>query len=390
MTDGAPDIASLLRASSPEKRALLARRLDELEAIGAPDIASTASVSARGDVLVAFVVRRPGAETSEPALRRSLAEVLPDYMIPATIVFVDELPVTSTGKVDKRRLPDVTSRASSPETAPGSEAETTLVEIWADVLGVDEIGVNDNFFEVGGDSLLSIRILARARQAGIIVSPKDFFDDPTVAAMARAARVGEQVSEPSDSSGELPLTPIQRWFFERDFPERHHWNQATMLEVPERLDPSTIASSIAALVAHHDALRLRFERTDSDGSWKALVDEPGAAPELLTEDLSSLAADEQIAAIERTATKLHAGLDLSAGCLLRAVLFDRGNASRWLLIIGSPPRRGRALMGDLARASRDRVRAECQRCATTALAHGDVSQLGACARGVCPFATARK
>lgn len=335
---GRPEsIDDLLERLTTAQTARLLERLDELEALGASTERKSDAAS-RADVVAAYVVRRSGESLSESDIRSGLEKVLPDYMVPARFVFVDELPTTSTGKVDRKRLPRLpagsarTERSASAE--PDSDAAKTLLGIWADVLGFEDVGLHDDFFEMGGDSLLSIRILARARQAGIVVSPQAFFDAPTVDGMVAASRDAAPAPTSTDrSSGPVPLTPIQHWFFERDFPERHHWNQAVALELPPQYSSSTIRSALESLVTHHDALRLGFHRREPESGWRAEIVPPGTRPELAVHEMQGLSPQEERAALDRIATELHRSFDLAAGSLLRAALFEGDTVRRLLLVV---------------------------------------------------------
>src|SRR5205085_325440 len=143
--------------------------------------------------------------------------------------------------------------------APRTPAEATLANIWQELLRVEQVGVNDNFFELGGDSILSIRIIARANQAGLRLTPKQVFQHQTIASLAAVAGSGPAVSaEQGLVTGEVPLTPIQRWFCERELEERHHYNQARMLVLRGGITAEQVKEAFAGLVAYHDALRLRF------------------------------------------------------------------------------------------------------------------------------------
>ncbi|WP_437913628.1 amino acid adenylation domain-containing protein [Sorangium sp. So ce302] len=152
--------------------------------------------------LVAYVVGREAAALDAEALRGRLAQQLPDYMVPAVIVPLAALPLTANGKIDRAALPEP-ERAGAPEAggfvAPRSEVEATLAQIWADILRVERVGIHDNFFSLGGDSIRSLQVIARANQRGIKLSPKHLFDHPTVAAAAAvavSAAAPERAGEP--------------------------------------------------------------------------------------------------------------------------------------------------------------------------------------------------
>ncbi len=270
-------------------------------------------------------------------LRRFLGEKLPEYMVPATFVFPESLPMNPSGKISRRELPD--PDPSRPElddapVAPRTPVEGLLTRIWAQVLSVEEVGVHDNFFDLGGDSILAIQLVTKAGEAGLRLSPGDLFEAQTIAELAAVA--GE-VTASSDAqgavTGEVALTPIQYWFFGRELPEPHHFNQAVLLEVPRPLDPRILERTLAALVEHHDALRLRFFR-DESGWRQRNAPADGAAP-LVRIDLSALAQEPRAAALAQSAAELQGSLELGRGPLLRMALFDLGpdEAGRLLWMI---------------------------------------------------------
>ncbi|NJC74316.1 amino acid adenylation domain-containing protein, partial [Planosporangium thailandense] len=207
--------------------------------------------------LVGYVVPAPGVVVDPAALRRSLGESLPDYMVPSAFVVLDQLPLTSSGKVDRRALPapDFAAAAGDGYVEPRTETERVLAGIWADVLGIERVGVEDNFFELGGDSILSIQMVSRARQAGSGLMPRDVFVHQTVAALA--ASVGEVTSgavpEMADQGpvvGEVPLTPIQWWFFETQTVRPERFDQSLMVELVEGVDVVALRAALQALLAH--------------------------------------------------------------------------------------------------------------------------------------------
>ncbi|MCP4658163.1 MAG: amino acid adenylation domain-containing protein, partial [bacterium] len=217
-----------------------------------------------GPALVAWVVGA-AAEPQGSELRTFLTTRLPNYMVPAVFVPLDSLPLTPSGKVDRaalarRALPDRAAAADA-IVPPGTPAEVSLARIGSRVLGVERVGVNDNFFELGGDSILSIQVVSGARQEGLLLTARDVFRQPTLGELAAVvAAATEGLSDQGPVTGELPLTPIQRWFFEWRLGAPHHFNQALLLETRERLEPASLERALAVLLEHHDALRLRFRR----------------------------------------------------------------------------------------------------------------------------------
>jgi non-ribosomal peptide synthase protein (TIGR01720 family) len=201
--------------------------------------------------------------------------------------------------------------------------EAGLAAVWAAALGVERVGVHDNFFELGGDSILSIQVVSRAAQAGVRITARQLFQHQTVAELAAVAgTVSSLRAEQGEVSGSLPLTPIQRWFFAQEVAQPHHYNQSMLLEVRERLAPAVVQDAVAALLAHHDALRMRFART---GEGWAQVNAPAGGPvPFEAVDLSYLHGDDLDDAVERACALRQAELALDDGPLLRALLVDRG------------------------------------------------------------------
>ncbi len=277
--------------------------------------------------LVGYVVRAEGAAAVTMSEWRSrLSEQLPEYMIPAVVVELRELPLTANGKVDRRALPE--PDGARPELgasyeAPRNEVEAELCRIWAAVLGLERVGIHDNFFELGGDSILSIQIVARANQKGLRLAPRQLFEQRTIATLAAAVDTTPELRiEQGEVRGGQRLTPIQEWFFAQEFEEAHHWNQTTLVAVSGRVEPELLRGAVGALLAHHDALRLRFRR-DGEG-WRAEYAPVSSEMPFTVHDLSGVAVAAQRGEIERLAAAAQGSLDLSTGPLLRVQYYDLG------------------------------------------------------------------
>jgi amino acid adenylation domain-containing protein/non-ribosomal peptide synthase protein (TIGR01720 family) len=288
--------------------------------------------------LVAYVVAAAGHTLDTEALRTHLRQTVPEYMIPAAFVELESLPLTTNGKVDRKALPapaaPISTATSDTDPTPQTAIEHTLAAIWQEVLGLDTVSIHDNFFELGGDSILSIQIVARATQNGLHLSPRDVFQAPTIAQQAAVASTAvPHTAEQGIITGEVPLTPIQHWFFAQQFAEPHHWNQALLLEIQTPLDGATLQAALEHVVAHHDALRLRF--TPTAQGWQqtnyGLNDTSVSVQHI---DLSGLGEAEQQATIETLAAQAQTRLNLEQGPLLHATSFslDVAAGSRLLLV----------------------------------------------------------
>ncbi len=290
--------------------------------------------------LVAFWT--PHGETAGGApdahdLRTFLAGRLPDYMVPAVLIAVAELPQTPNAKIDRRALLATAAAAAAVEPAAAaaaprapSAAEETLIAIWSAVLERRNVGLFDNFFALGGDSILSLQVVARARQAGLLLRNRDVFQHQTVAQLAAVAVAAPAGADLADEAPEGALTPIQAWFFALELADPHHFNQALLLDVLPAVEPSCLRRALDRVVGHHPALPGRFER-DPLAGWRQVAAHPGAPVAGL--DLSALPAARRGAALEAAAAQLQGSLDLTQGPLFRLALFALGETGRRLLLV---------------------------------------------------------
>ncbi|MFY0563639.1 amino acid adenylation domain-containing protein [Archangium lansingense] len=270
-------------------------------------------------------------------LRAILHQRLPEYMVPTALVSLESLPLTPSGKVDRKALPapDGTHLQRGPYVAPRNETEQTLATLWAQVLHVDPVGVHDNFFSLGGDSLLGLRVVSLARQAGLDLTIRQLLQFQTVAGLAAAVGTLQQRGdEPLEPEGPLPLTPNQHISFATDDPERHIWTSSAFFEVDEPLDAELLAQAVRLLVARHDALRVRSVR-ESSGWRQHLAAIEAHAGCFVQVDLASTSDADLSTAIEAKANELQRSLDLTEGPLMRLALFDTGPARlrRLLLLV---------------------------------------------------------
>lgn len=280
-----------------------------------------------GKQLVAYLgssAATAGAESDWLArLRSRLAESLTDYMIPALWVVLPALPLTANGKLDRQSLP--APAAQTAEVSPASALEATLSEVWAQVLQVPSVGVEDNFFERGGDSILSIQLVSRARERDLHFTPRDVFQHQTVRRLAAVTRQQPKtvaVSGPAQGTS-LP-TPIQQWFLEQSLTKPDHWNQAVLLIPREVLDAARLAEALQALAAHHDALRLRYVREGA--VWHAAY-AASVSDELLWQ--RQVSSEEECLTLCESAQR---SLDLAVGPLLRAMLVEGPGTRQRLLL----------------------------------------------------------
>lgn len=260
-----------------------------------------------------------------------LQQKLPDYTIPSAFVSLEAFPLLPNGKLDRQSLPapDVTTPEDT-FVAPRTPVEDSLAQIWSQVLRLEKVSIHDNFFALGGDSILSLQVVAKANQMGLQLTPKQIFEHQTIARLATV--VGTVKTLPPEQgivTGSVPLNPIQCWFFEQAFPDSHHWNQSVLLEV-QAIAPQDLEQIVQRLLAHHDALRLRFIPTETD--WQAVNADTDATVPFSVVNLSALPTSEQKAAMEAAAEEFQTSLNLQES-LVRVVLFELGTSSRLLIVI---------------------------------------------------------
>ncbi|WP_410664893.1 amino acid adenylation domain-containing protein [Amycolatopsis sp. lyj-84] len=280
-----------------------------------------AVVIARDEQLIGYAVAEAGQALDPAVLRGQLAETLPEFMIPAAMLVLDELPLTVNGKVDRQALPEPDFSSKSVGREPETEDERVLCGVFAEVLGLDRVGVEDSFFELGGDSISSMQVAARARREGISLTPRLVFEHRTPGRLAAlAAEVQPAQASTVDSGvGEIPMTPVMLALGENAV--RPGFAQARVVVTPAGFDQDTLVTALRAVLDAHDVLRARVE-----SGGRLLVPERGAvdAAGLVTRVEAGSGNLDEIAEREvRTATGT---LDPAAGIMVRAVWVDAGNA----------------------------------------------------------------
>jgi amino acid adenylation domain-containing protein/non-ribosomal peptide synthase protein (TIGR01720 family) len=208
--------------------------------------------------LVAWLVPQ-ASEVSVDELRQHLKSSIPDYMVPADFVFLSRMPMTNNGKLDRQALPAPQRSVSSQWEAPRNPTESALAAVWAKVLRRDKVGITEDFFEIGGDSILSIHLISAARKVGLQFSPKQLFDHPTIAQLALVVRGSAAVTAVSESSvATVRPLPIHEWFFAQQLSNPHWYNQAYRLKLKQPTNAEALRLALLQVIAHHQALRLRI------------------------------------------------------------------------------------------------------------------------------------
>ncbi len=288
-----------------------------------------------GDRLVAYLVVEHPDDFSIETLRSHLRSNLPEYMVPATFNILDVLPLTPSGKIDKKNLPvpEFSHREVGEDFAyPVTEDEITLAGIWAKLIKLDRISIDDNFFEIGGDSILSIHMITLANDAGIDITPRQVFRFPTIRTLLANAGSDSIDAEQGLVSGRAPLSPIQERFFLNNWKNPNHMNVSLMLAVFDKLDRSLLETTLKVLIQHHDILRARFyEDTNGWGLWidDRLDETPFVYQEIVGVDDTDL-----VGIIETTASQHQMDFNITQPPLMKVVLIrlEEGVPDRLLFV----------------------------------------------------------
>jgi amino acid adenylation domain-containing protein/non-ribosomal peptide synthase protein (TIGR01720 family) len=298
--------------------------------------------SRRQTSLAAFCILKTGILPSQSDLDALLSgytqRYLPDYMVPAHFLPLEKMPLTSNGKVDRKALREAISRGLNNDNhipaLPGVQQD--LADIWKDLLKIDRVGVKDNFFSLGGDSIISIQVVSRARRIGYDIRPRDIFKYQNIEALAAslADKAGEEVvslNEQGMLQGPVGLLPVQQLFFEMENPVVSHFNQSILLAVDKEIGENELRKAVNQLITHHDALR--FSYVARDGSWVQQYVSHSTPIEI--EDFRAEAADNLPGLIESCSNRHQQDISIENGRVAKFVWFRTNAAEEYnrLLII---------------------------------------------------------
>ena len=298
-----------------------------------------------GHYLAAYAVTHPGQNVTTTELYKFFKKSVPDYMMPAAFMFLQQMPLTPNSKVDRKSLPVpqlTRPTLATPFEPPTTAVETELANIWSGILRVDPIGILDNFFELGGHSLSATQVISRLQERFQITVPfHTFFADPTIAALA------QQINQASASAADTQMPRLPRaahgstilpasysqqrlWFLEQLDPGKATFNLPLVLVLNGRLHTDTLHQAINQLVARHETLRTTF--LTEEGTLYQCIQPPKEVP-LTLEDLQHLPlAEREQRANEQLYTATYRTFDLVNGPLLRVTLYRLSETEHWLLI----------------------------------------------------------
>jgi non-ribosomal peptide synthase protein (TIGR01720 family) len=281
--------------------------------------------------LCAYIVCREELKLS--ALREHLAEQLPGYMIPSYFINLEKIPLTANGKVDRKALPDPRENSLEDDIEcipPQNEVEKILVDIWAKILGREKVGINHNFFAIGGDSIKSIQIISRMSRAGYKMEMIDIFQYPVISKLAPRIKKLKRIPDQSVITGTIPLTPIQKAFFNESHRDPHHYNQAVMLYSRERFNKAVLNDVFTRLQEHHDALRMTYNY-GAEGGGEAIQANHGLEYPFYLEEHDLRDCDSCFEELKTKADAIQGSIDLEKGPLMKLGLFHLDDGDRLLI-----------------------------------------------------------
>ena len=288
--------------------------------------------------LVAYI-KKDGSlpELTEEKLRNHLSNQLPDYMIPSVFIELAEIPLSTSGKIKRNALlqmyPPTSFRKKSYITSPSTSVETILCHIWEDYFGIKPISTKDNFFHLGGDSILAMQIASKARQQNIHLSVEQIFLHPTIVELAS---IVEEINlsikgHQEDINVKFPLAPVQSWFFSQHFLRQQQWGQACLIDVMQSIDENILHHCLQELLDEHDALKINFQL--EDGVWKQHYTSNSSLPFHVADIPTSFSQNEWDQYLEQWELKILETFNLEHGPLIGAVLFKKDQAPQKLLIV---------------------------------------------------------
>ncbi|WP_250944740.1 non-ribosomal peptide synthetase [Clostridium felsineum] len=273
----------------------------------------------------AYIVSDEEINVSE--IREELEKTLPDYMIPAYIMQIENITLTANGKLDKKALPKIEAKSEKEYIAPRNDIEEKVVSVFEEILGVERVGIKDSFFELGGDSIKAIRVVSKMREAGYDILVKDIMKKYTVEAIADSSVLEvERKYEQGEITGTVITTPIIETFEGWKLKKPHHFNQAIMIKVNTD-NEREIREVLDALVKHHDVLRSvyrnkKLEILSMIGSRKY---------DLNVYDLRNENNTQYI--VEKECGRLQRSIDLENGPLMKVGLFKTDNGNYMMICI---------------------------------------------------------
>ncbi|MBY0272386.1 MAG: amino acid adenylation domain-containing protein, partial [Alphaproteobacteria bacterium] len=314
-----------------------------------PDIKDTVVIDAQENdhkFLIGYLVSKE--ELSEELrgefideVRSYLKERLPEYMVPSYFMVLLELPLSGSGKIDRKALPSLDKgqrQVRETYQAPTSDTEKKLVAIWSALLNIKEIGIHDNFFEIGGDSIISIQLVSKAREQGLIFDVQQVFLSPTIASLAQALRIQAEKKLSTEGvetvQGKVKLSPVQHWYFSQRRKNFNHCNQAMMLKVQQDVTFTRFKEAFKEVVLYHDVFKYYYFKKNK--YWLQEYDSTRPYDDrqcFVFIDLTDSESTEVDKRILTYADQAQQELDITDGPLFKTVFFDCGKLGKKILVV---------------------------------------------------------
>nr|WP_269724296.1 amino acid adenylation domain-containing protein [Bacillus thuringiensis] len=256
------------------------------------------------------------------SLREKLTQILPAYMIPSFIIQIDQFPLTPNGKIDREALTKIKEIKQSDVNyeAPRTDVEEVLVRVWTEVLQIEHIGISDNYYELGGDSIKSILIVSRLQKYNLSLEVQDILQHPKIKEVSKYVKKYNSEISQEPVEGKVELSPIQHWFLENEFSHVNHFNQAFMFHIKEGINEKTLIKAFENIIKHHDVFRMMYIKEkdvmkQENRGLKAIKD-------AFTLDTYDLTDDKDyINTINMLVDQIQQGMDLENGILIKLGLF---------------------------------------------------------------------
>ncbi|HMR40461.1 MAG TPA: amino acid adenylation domain-containing protein [Ignavibacteria bacterium] len=282
--------------------------------------------------LTAYFTVKENSKVDSQDLKDHLRDFLPAYMIPSDFIELKEIPLTPNLKIDRDALPepDKIELSSDNIAIPELPVEKILLKIWKEILGEENIGIKDNFFNLGGDSIISIQIISKAGLEGIKITPKQMFKYQTIAELAGVVEYKEiGIDSEVNITGEIPLTPAQHWFFGKDLVHPDFYNHSMLLRVPKDLSEVHLGKVFTEITKHHDGLRSKFTKDQND--WKQIIPEQ----DIMVQNIFSVKdiRKSDIGEIKNDIAELQSSINLENGILIKSRLYRLENSEEDRLLI---------------------------------------------------------
>lgn len=255
-------------------------------------------------------------------IKEHIRKYLPEYMVPAFFIEMDEIPLTINGKINKSKLPMPVLNGSSRKEPAGctTTAEEILIKTVKKVLNIDTVSVKDHFYQIGGDSITAIQLSSKLYERGYTLKTQDIINNLTMETMAACMKANEKVHiDQGVCEGYVEPTPITGWFFSQEFKNIHHYNQSVTLELKQNINAEMLETTFNVLVKHHDTLRLNYDKKIKKMFYnKAYLD---MHHKIDIHDFSMLSNSEQEDKIAQVSARLKGNFDIEKGLLMKVCLF---------------------------------------------------------------------